>query len=105
MGPLKKGMLMSTYKMSSPNPSLQTKVSGPDQSFTKPVGAYAGARRAKNRIDRIGVNSVLEGYAPPLPMTSPNSICESYKNVDFFKIKEPYHIVKNKFSQRVVGPQ
>ena len=103
LGPLKKGMLMSTYKGSSPNPSVQTKaVSGPDQSFLKPEGAYAGARRARNRI---GQGSQLESYAPPLPMTSPNSICESYKNVDFFKIKEPYHVVKNKFSHRMLGPQ
>ena len=51
LGPLKKGMLMSTYKVSSPNPSLQTKaISGPDQSFMKPEGAYAGARRTRNRI-------------------------------------------------------
>ena len=31
---------------------MQTKaVSGPDQSFTKPEGAYAGARRTRNRIN------------------------------------------------------
>ena len=51
LGSLKKGMLMSTYKQSSTNPSAHTKaVSGPDQSFLKPEGAYAGARRVKNRL-------------------------------------------------------
>ena len=27
--------------------------------------------------------------------TSPSSICESYKNVDFFAVQEPYTVVKN----------
>ena len=31
-------------------------------------------------------------------MASPiGSVCESYKNIDFFAIKEPYTVVKNKF--------
>ena len=49
--PLKKGMLMSTYKVSSPTPTIHDKgVNGPDQSFLKPEGSYAGARRTRNRM-------------------------------------------------------
>lgn len=42
---------MSTYKVSSPTPTIHDKgVNGPDQSFLKPEGSYAGARRTRNRM-------------------------------------------------------
>ena len=36
-----------------------------------------------------------------LSFVSPtSSICESYKNVDFFAVKEPYMVIKNRFSTK-----
>ena len=94
LAPLKKGMLMSTFRKQSPSPSLGgPEVGGPDQSFIKAEGIYAAARRGRNRTSN---NSVIEAINLN-PITSPmSSICESYKNVDFFEIKEPYHVVKSK---------
>ena len=45
----------------------------------------------------MGRNSVVDGTNVMNSLVSPSSICESYKNVDFFAIKEPYHVIKNKF--------
>ena len=69
---------------------------GPDQSFTKAEGVYAGAKRMKGR--NFGGNSMMSGGPRAMAsLVSPSSICESYKNVDFFAVKEPYQIVRNKF--------
>ena len=76
LGPLKKGMLMSTYKQEQ-------------------LSQLKGAN--KRERSRIYTNSVLGSHVLN-PLVSPlSSICESYKNVDFFAVKEPYLILKNKF--------
>lgn len=63
---------------------------GMDQSFTKVTGQYAAARRRANNVSTIDRK---------VAVTSPSSICESYKNVDFFAVQEPYTVVKNRFSK------
>jgi len=84
--------------MASNDHITQTSGPGPDQSFSKAVGAYAGARRNGKHH---GSNSTMEGGHRAInSLVSPSSICESYKNVEFFAIKEPYHVVKNKFDVR-----
>ena len=82
---LKKGMLMSSFKQS---PEVSGGATSP--SITNQQ-AYA---RMKNKMGR---NSVIDGTHMMNSLVSPSSICESYKNVDFFAIKEPYHVIKNKF--------
>lgn len=97
---LKKGLLMGSYR-NSPVDTQQTNasqavISGPDQSFLKKVGQYAGAQRVGNRK---GHNSVLDQNSPTdaiQSFTGPSSICESYKNVDFFAVQEPYAVLKNR---------
>ena len=78
---------------------MTSTVIGPDQSFSKAVGFYAGAKRVKMG----GKTSQIDGKTTNMKtsMNGSNSIVESYKNVDFFAIKEPYHVVKNKFA---LGP-
>lgn len=45
------------------------------------------------------MNSTVDGGPNVMnSLASPSSICESYKNVDFFAIAEPYHVIKNKFA-------
>ena len=84
--------------MASNDHITQTSGPGPDQSFSKAVGAYAGAR---HNGKHHGSNSTMEGGHRAInSLVSPSSICESYKNVEFFAIKEPYHVVKNKFDVR-----
>ncbi len=98
---------MSTYRQSPDASSLAKKTGasgqkGPDQAFTKAFGAYAGAKRGGGITHRRG-NSTMDAHnnTNNLSFVSPtSSICESYKNVDFFAVKEPYQVIKNRFSAR-----
>ena len=59
LGPLKKGLLMSTYRQSPIQSVVATDVSGgADNSFSKAAGQYAGVR-AKSKARR-GNNSMIE---------------------------------------------
>ena len=86
---------MSTYK-SGPKPTAQSVTisaetsAGPDQAFTKMIGNKAGAKRGRGLR-----NSTMDIYSGTNSM-----ICDSYKNVDFFAIKEPYQVVKNRYDAR-----
>ena len=70
-----------------------TASSGPDQSFTKVKGVYAGAKHSKNNRNR----SMMDGSGTTNTHANASPISDSYKNVEFFAVKEPYHVVKNKF--------
>ena len=80
--------------MSSVAPTVTTS-GGIDISFTKMTGGYAAARRRAHNASSI---------ERKIAITSPSSICESYKNVDFFAVQEPYTVVKNKFANKGRSP-
>lgn len=64
-----------------------------NQSFVQVKGRLAGALRQKNHTvsNSIAVDNLQHLVTMGSPMSS---ICESYKNVDFYAIEEPYRLVK-----------
>ena len=102
--PKKQGMFMSTNCI-SPIPSLKTAAQSgiiPDQFINMPANLVNpnNFRTKKSQAVRNGNNSMMDRHVFQ-SLGSPSSICESYKNVDFFTITENLNkrVMRNKFSQ------
>ena len=55
-------------------------------------GMQRGGKTSRNRGHNSSLDHALNPIASPM-----GSICESYKNIEFFAVKEPYMVAKNKF--------
>ena len=107
-------MIMSTYQSPLPSelPTRRTH-SGFEQFSTTSAqwnqynstvnNGTTGRRSLQNSsLGRYynGGQAVEFGGSSLAPPASGSLICESYKNVDFFSIEEPYQIVKNRYARR-----
>ena len=87
-------MLMSTYRSPEPTDSLATNITTARTASGFDKFSRVLEQREKGRRSHQGSTTLdrYDGLDPSSATLGPSGsiICESYKNVDFFSVKEPY---------------